>query len=154
MKIEELKKLIEVFENSKLTFMEYEQDGFKVKFDKRENQSNGTVFSFAPQGINMPSANMNQNANQQNELPQANKIDPKDYVTSPLIGTIHLNNPSSGKAYVSLGSKVKKGDKLCVIEAMKVQNEISAPKDGIIKDILVKDGDVIEYSQNLFVLGD
>lgn len=152
MKLDELKKLIEVFENSKLTYMEYEEDGLKVKFDKRENAPKGPVFPFPSTPMPMPGGAPAKEAKE--EAPQSAKVDPKDYVTSPLIGTIHLNNPASGKAFVSIGSKVKKGDKLCVIEAMKVQNEIAAPKDGTVKDILVKDGDIVEYSQNLFVLGD
>ena len=144
MNFDDLKKTIKIFENSKLTYMEFEQDGFRVTFDKRENASAPVALSPMPQVAQaMPEAKA--------EEPKA---EAKDYVTSPLVGTVHLINPANNKPYVSVGAKVKKGDKLCVIEAMKVLNEIKATKDAVIADILVKEGNMVEYSQKLFALGE
>ena len=144
MNFDDLKKAIKIFENSKLTYMEFEQDGFRVTFDKRENASAPVALPPMPQvAPAMPEAKA--------EEPKA---EAKDYVTSPLVGTVHLINPANNKPYVSVGAKVKKGDKLCVIEAMKVLNEIKATKDAVIADILVKEGNMVEYSQKLFALGE
>ena len=144
MNFDDLKKAIKIFENSKLTYMEFEQDGFRVTFDKRENASAPVALPPMPQvAPAMPEVKA--------EEPKA---EAKDYVTSPLVGTVHLINPANNKPYVSVGAKVKKGDKLCVIEAMKVLNEIKATKDAVIADILVKEGNMVEYSQKLFALGE
>jgi len=150
MNFDDLKKAIKIFENSKLTYMEFEQDGFKVKFDKRENEAKGANIQFAQA---MPQALM-PNQVQASKTEEAPKAEAKDYVTSPLVGTVHLINPANNKPYVSVGAKVKKGDKLCVIEAMKVLNEIKATKDSVISDVLVEEGSMVEYSQKLFALGE
>ena len=124
--------------------MEFEQDGFKVAFDKRENASAPVALPPMPQAAPVL-----------NEVKaEEPKAEAKDYVTSPLVGTVHLINPANNKPYVSVGAKVKKGDKLCVIEAMKVLNEIKASKDTVIADILVEEGSMVEYSQKLFALGE
>ena len=146
MKFDDLKKVIKIFEESKLTYMEFEQEGMRVTLDKRDNAP--SLPPFAP---------MAQPCQQDIQAPKAEeavKAEAKDYVTSPLVGTIHLINPANNKPYVSVGSKVKKGDKLCVIEAMKVLNEIKASKDTVIADILVEEGSMVEYSQKLFALGE
>ena len=144
MNFDDLKKAIKIFENSKLTYMEFEQDGFRVTFDKRENASAPVALPPMPQAAPVL-----------NEVKaEEPKAEAKDYVTSPLVGTVHLINPANNKPYVSVGAKVKKGDKLCVIEAMKVLNEIKATKDAVIADILVKEGNMVEYSQKLFALGE
>ena len=146
MKFDDLKKVIKIFEGSNLTYMEFEQEGMRVTLDKRNNAPVVPNVPFVPQVQNMPS---NQALEENEAKPEA-----KDYVTSPLVGTIHLINPANNKPYVSVGSKVKKGDKLCVIEAMKVLNEIKASKDTVIADILVEEGSMVEYSQKLFALGE
>ena len=144
MNFDDLKKAIKIFENSKLTYMEFEQDGFRVTFDKRENASAPVALPPMPQAAPVL-----------NEVKaEEPKAEAKDYVTSPLVGTVHLINPANNKPYVSVGAKVKKGDKLCVIEAMKVLNEIKATKDAVIADVLVKEGNMVEYSQKLFALGE
>ncbi|MBQ9448490.1 MAG: acetyl-CoA carboxylase biotin carboxyl carrier protein [Acholeplasmatales bacterium] len=145
MEFEDLKKVIKIFEDSKLTVLEYETEGFKVKLDKRQG-------GCAPMPAPMPMAMAPQADVQAASQPQAQ--DDKDFVKSPLVGTFHAAPAPSAKPFVSVGSKVKKGDKLCIIEAMKVMNEILAPKDATIKDILVKNGEMVEFDQNLFVLGD
>ncbi len=150
MKFDDLKEVLKIFEESDLTYMEFEQDGMKVKFDKRQNEPKMPPFPPMPPKELMKMPNMTEKSEKKEEK----EYDSKDIVTAPLVGLIHLNNPATSKPFVSLNQKVKKGDKLCIIEAMKVQNEIKSPKDGIIKDVLVKDGAMVEYSENLFVIGD
>ena len=143
MEFEDLKKVIKIFEESNLTQLEYEKDGFRVFLDKRQNnQAIPTVVNQTPVNTDTPTSSINE------------VVDEKDFVKAPLVGTFHAAPSPSSKPFVSVGSKVKKGDKLCIIEAMKVMNEILAPKDAVIKDILVKNGDMVEFDQNLFVLGD
>lgn len=77
----------------------------------------------------------------------------KDYITSPMVGTFYGASAPSSPPFVSVGQVVKSGQVLCIIEAMKLMNQIESDKDGVIKEILVKDGDPVEFGQQLFVIG-
>lgn len=74
-------------------------------------------------------------------------------VTSPMVGTFYRAPSPEAKPFVQVGDAVKKGDTLCIIEAMKLLNEIEAEEDGVIKEVLVENGQPVEYGQPLFVLG-
>lgn len=77
----------------------------------------------------------------------------KETINSPMVGTFY-RAPSPGAApFVTVGQKVKAGDTVCIVEAMKLLNEIEAEKDGVIEKILVENGDPVEYNQPLFVIG-
>ena len=71
-------------------------------------------------------------------------------VKSPMVGTFYIKPDPNSKPYVEVGSRVKKGDILCIIEAMKLMNEIESEYDGEIVEILVKDGEIVEYGKPLF----
>lgn len=142
MKFEDLKDLLAIFKESGLTYMEYEQDGIRVTFDSKKmaNQPLPPV-SVLPQAPAQP-------------VEAAPQEDNNKYVTSPLVGTFHSSQTVNGKPFVTEGAKVNKGDKLCIIEAMKVMNEITAKEAGTIKKILVSDNQMVEYGQKLFIIGD
>ncbi|RIJ86275.1 acetyl-CoA carboxylase biotin carboxyl carrier protein [Ralstonia solanacearum] len=74
-------------------------------------------------------------------------------VTSPMVGTFYRSPSPGASAFVNVGDTVKEGQTLCIIEAMKLLNEIEADKAGVIKDILVENGQAVEYGQPLFVIG-
>jgi acetyl-CoA carboxylase biotin carboxyl carrier protein len=73
-------------------------------------------------------------------------------VTSPMVGTFYRAATPGGKPFVDVGSQVKEGDKLCIIEAMKILNEIEADHAGVVKAVLANDGQAVEYGQPLFVI--
>lgn len=73
-------------------------------------------------------------------------------IKAPMVGVFYKAASPEAEPYVTVGKAVKKGDTVCIIEAMKLMNEIQAEEDGTIKEILVKDGDIIEYGQPLFVI--
>ena len=139
MKFEDLKDLLKIFKESGLTYMEYEQDGIRVTFDSKKLENKAPVAP-AQQAV----------APEAQDEPQ----DTNNYVTSPLVGTFHCAPNVGGKPFVQEGDKVNKGDKLCIIEAMKVMNEITAKESGVIKKILVSDNQMVEYGQKLFIIGD
>ena len=141
MNFDNLKKAIEIFKESGLSYMEFEQDGMRVTFDNRNVASNEPVIT---------QVCANNTVSEEKPL----EIDNKYYVTSPLVGTYHQAQAQGSKPFVVVGQKVKKGDKLCIIEAMKVMNEITADRTGEIKEILVEEGQMVEYHQKLFVIGD
>lgn len=73
-------------------------------------------------------------------------------VTSPMVGTLYHASSPGAKAYVEVGSTVKEGDVICIIEAMKILNEIEADKSGTIVQILAENGQAVEYGQPLFLI--
>lgn len=75
-------------------------------------------------------------------------------VRSPMVGTMYSSPSPDAPAFVQKGDAVKAGDTLCIVEAMKMFNEIEADKSGIIKDILVSNGEPVEYDQPLFIIAD
>ena len=75
-------------------------------------------------------------------------------VTSPMVGSFYRAPSTGADAFVQVGDTVKEGQTLCIIEAMKLLNEIESDKSGIVKEILVENGQAVEYGQPLFVIGD
>lgn len=141
MKIEEIEKIVKMFEKANITSLDIEVDDMKIKLTKSENQVGFVVPTDHSSSVT-PSTSEEEVVNE------------KDIVKSPLVGTYHQAQYPDAKPFVEVGSKVKKGDKLCIIEAMKVMNEITAPKDGTVKEIYASEGGVIEFDQKLFLIGD
>ena len=79
-------------------------------------------------------------------------ISPQSYITSPMVGTFYAASSPNTPPLVEIGKSVKIGQVLCIIEAMKLMNQIESDKEGIVKEILVKDGSPVEFGQQLFVI--
>jgi len=90
-----------------------------------------------------------QNLQNQDEIFE--KEDPKKLVKSPIVGTAYLAPEPGAKKFIDLGKKIKKGDTIMIVEAMKTMNHIPSPEDGIIKKICVDDGQPVEFGQNLII---
>ena len=78
--------------------------------------------------------------------------DPKKSVTSPIVGTAYLAPEPGAKKFVEVGKKIKKGDTVLIVEAMKTMNHIPSSQDGVVKKICVEDGQPVEFGQNLIIL--
>lgn len=148
MDYKEIKKLIDDMGNSKLTEIEIEfPDGIKISMKKDSTPK-----------LSAPMPTLKENAEiieaKKAELPtiQAQENFDGNVVKSPMVGTFYLKSSPTTEAFVEIGSKVKKGDTLCIIEAMKLMNEIESEFDGEIIEILVKDGDMVDYGKPLFVI--
>lgn len=139
METKQIKEIISVFQESSLSSMELEEGNLKIKLEK---PAAGTVPAAAPL-VSAPLA------------PQEKKEEEKrETITSPLVGTFYRAKSPKDEPYVKEGQMVHRGDVICMIEAMKTMNEIQADKDGIIREILVENGDMVEFGQDLFALGD
>lgn len=145
MKIEDIEKVIHLFEKASISSLEVEDDGLKIKLTKEISPV--AIERVIP--VNQPNPVVNESNDKKDSLEAG-----EEYIKSPLVGTYHQAPFADGKPFVEVGSQVKKGDKLCIVEAMKVMNEITAPKDGTIKKILATEGSMIEFDQELFVIGD
>ena len=112
----------------------------------------GTVYVTAPPAAQALAADPTQAANvlapdgAEAAAPQAH------LVKSPMVGTFYRSAAPDAKPFVDVGDTVKKGDTICIIEAMKLLNEIESDADGVVKEILVENGQPVEYGQPLFVI--
>lgn len=147
MEYEKIEKLIEDMGKSKLTELEIEfPEGLKIsmkmengKVYKKEHSKNDVDELIEE---NTPSNIVNQEQNDEKG----------NIVKSPMVGTFYLKPSPTSNPYVEVGKEVKQGETLCIIEAMKLMNEIESEYSGKIKEILVKDGEPVEYGTDLFII--
>lgn len=151
MEYNEIKKLMDDMGNSKLTELEIEfPDGIKISMKKEDAKK---LSSPAPTIV--PQAGPPMNIIQAQAPVEVKKEETKpdgNIVKSPMVGTFYSKSSPTSEPFVKIGSKVKKGDTLCIIEAMKLMNEIESEFDGEIVEILAKDDEMVEYGQALFVI--
>ena len=140
MNLEEIEKLMKMLENSSLASLEVEENGLRIRLDK-----NSPMHEVVKTNETIVSSKKEEKVEEKNQ---------GDEITAPLVGTFHQAPYKDAKPFVALGQKVKKGQKLCIIEAMKVMNEITSPYDGTILEILAKENDVVEFGKPLFLIGD
>lgn len=145
MEYEKIKQLMEDMGNSKLTAIDIDfPDGTKISMKKEEKQ---VVVE------NLPVKQMvKMEREETKETKLEEKVQEGNIVKSPMVGTFYSKPSPNSEAYVTVGQKVKKGDVLCIIEAMKLMNEIESEFDGEVIEILVKDEETVEYGKPLFVI--
>ncbi len=147
MKIEEIKELIQALEQSTLTSLEVSQGSDSVRLEKNYAAAVGQTAPISTPASAAPAVETATPA-EPTPAPQ-----PKgSAVTSPLVGVFYAAASPEDAPFVTVGSSVKKGDVLCIVEAMKLMNEITAEKDGVVTQICVENGQVVEYGQPLFYL--
>ncbi len=151
MEYEKIKQLMEDMGNSKLTSIDIDfPDGTKISMKKEEQQIVKTVEKVVDTSYSNLQENKVESLNiNEDNLPKAQD---GNVVKSPMVGTFYLKPSPTSKPYVEVGQRVKKGDVLCIIEAMKLMNEIESEFDGEVKEILVKDEETVEYGKPLFVI--
>lgn len=134
----ELKNIIKIFQTSDLSSMKLEKDDVKIELRKARPTMKQPLQK-VEKAINVGDS----------DKTEAETLNTKTYtqVNAPLVGTFYAAKAPDKPAFVHVGQAVKKGDTLCIIEAMKVMNEITAPKDGTIKKIHVENGDMVMYDQ-------
>ena len=142
MELKKVKQLIKVFEDSSLLKMEIEVDDIKLRMEKPSE--NVVVNSFS-----VPTSNNPFKVESENK-----KEEKKDWIKSPLVGTFYSASSPQAKPFVKVGDKVKEGDTICIIEAMKVMNEIKAPKSGYITEIRPKNGELVGFDDELMAIGE
>lgn len=155
-----IQELIKTMSDSNLTLLEVESEGVKIKLEKKCEQvlieklpqlvSAQAVEAPAPVQKQEVKASKEQFINEEAALETNNEKVEGTLITSPIVGTFYLSPSPDAKQYVKVGSKVKKGDTLCIIEAMKLMNEIEAEMDGEVVEILVNNEQMVEYGQPLF----
>ncbi|MED4453541.1 acetyl-CoA carboxylase biotin carboxyl carrier protein [Metabacillus fastidiosus] len=155
LKIQEIRELIKLIDNSTIDKFTYEHDGSKIELRKRTQEAETVVQSVtaAPpvvqervQQAPAPVQQEEVKAEQKQEDTNLHKI------TSPMVGTFYSASSPEVGPYVQVGSKVQSQSVVCIVEAMKLFNEIEAEVSGEIVEILVENGQLVEYGQPLFLV--
>lgn len=139
-----IKELAEILKDTDLSEIEYEANGVKIRVARQI-----MVAGFAAQSV--------QNVIQSSDAPAA-QSNPSDLskhpgvVKSPMVGTVYLSPEPGASAFIKVGDSVSVGQNLLIIEAMKVLNPIKAPRSGVVKKILVRDAEPIEFDAPLLII--
>jgi acetyl-CoA carboxylase biotin carboxyl carrier protein len=160
MDLRKLKTLIDLVAESGIAEIEVTEGEDKVRIVKHGpvaqpvSMAAPATYLAAPAPVAMPSAAPAPTASAGAPTPAPIAEEPKGtLVKSPMVGTFYRSPSPGAKAFVELGQTVRPGDTLCIIEAMKLLNEIEAEVGGEVKEILVENGQAVEYGQPLFVIG-
>lgn len=151
MDINEIKKLIKVFENAKVTELSIQEGDLKIKISKN-GASNPVVNPNAMTSMEIPVISHPDAARVETEQKPAesNAEDNLHTINSPIVGTFYRAPAPDADAYVEIGDNISAGSVLCIVEAMKLMNEIESDINGKIVQILVENGTPVEFNQPLF----
>ena len=132
-----IKELSDYLDEFNLTEIEYTEKDIKVKVSKSRVTKN--IEAVAP-------------AIERKIIKEEVSIDNSKKITSPIIGTAYLAPEPGGKKFIEVGQKIKKGDTVMIVEAMKTMNHVPSPLDGVVKEISVEDGQPVEFGQTIATL--
>ena len=130
-----IKELVNCLEENKLTELEYSEKDIKIKVARTTSTD----------------VNKIQVVQNTKEIKNERKLTGTE-IKSPIIGTAYLAPEPGGKKFVDVGKKIKKGDTVMIVEAMKTMNHVPSSKDGVVKEITVEDGQPVEFGQTLVIL--
>ena len=154
MDIRKIKKLIELVEESGITELEVQEEEGTVRISRAAPAVAPAAIQYAaaPVVAPTPAAVPAQAPAAATPAPAASDELSGHLVRSPMVGTFYRSPSPEAKAFVEVGQSVKVGDALCIVEAMKMMNRIEADKAGVVKAILVNDGEAVEFDQPLIVI--
>ncbi|MBI5190238.1 MAG: acetyl-CoA carboxylase biotin carboxyl carrier protein [Nitrospirae bacterium] len=152
MNLKEIKELIEILKDTDVAEIELEKAGTRVRIKKANGEGNHAPMTYtvqhqaAPQAMAAQAAPAAAPAEAKDAAPEKNVV----VVTSPIVGTFYRSPSPDAAVYVEVGDVVKKGQVLCIIEAMKLMNEIEAETSGKVVAILAESAQPVEYGEPLF----
>lgn len=151
--LEQIKEILDAFEERNMQKLALKQGEFEITLERSPAKTE--VVSSSPYLPTMPHA-----AAQLPHLPtpplsveEAPAQDQAKYITSPMVGTFYATPSPDQPAFVQVGDTVKEGQVVCIIEAMKVMNEVKANTSGVVKEILMESGHPVEFGSKIFKLG-
>lgn len=152
MDIRKIKKLIELVEESGIAELEISEGEESVRINRYSNQAAPAApvqYSVAPAPAAPAAAPAPVAAE---EAPAPAPVETGHKLLSPMVGTFYRSPSPEAKSFIEIGQTVKEGQTLCIVEAMKMMNQIEADKSGVVKAILVEDGQPVEFDQPLVVI--
>ena len=145
MDIEKINSIVELFKNSGLDEMTLELKDFKI------NLKNNKVEYVAKEFVNVVEKSSPVKVEKVEE--QVNDVK-GEWIKAPFVGTFYAAPSANEALYVKVGQKINKGDVICILEAMKVMNEIKSNKSGTVLEIKAQNGNMVEYDEELILIGD
>ncbi|MBN1587783.1 MAG: acetyl-CoA carboxylase biotin carboxyl carrier protein [Candidatus Omnitrophica bacterium] len=143
MNLKEIREMIQLMDDNQLVELELERDGLKVKLKKAGGEA---PIGYAPMTMPVPQAGAPAAATQEPARPAANTVE----IVAPMVGTFYRAPAPDAAPFTDTGQKVEIGQVVCILEAMKLMNEIKAEVTGTIVDVLVENGEPVEFGQPLF----
>jgi len=153
MDLRKLKTLIDLVEASDISELELTEGEERVKISRQSTpQTPIAPVNYIQQPIETPNLQTPTKAEAPSEAKDGNADEDRNVITSPMVGTFYRAASPDSAPFIDIGSTVKKGETLCIIEAMKILNEIESDKEGTISKILIENGQPVEFGQPLFVI--
>lgn len=154
MNVEEIKELMTLFNDSNMTEFHLSNEEFEVQFSKREEYPQVVSNAVAPVAnvaspVEAAPVSAAPSAEAQ-ETPQV-ATDAK-YITSPIVGVVYLQSSPDADPFVQVGKQITSNDTVCIIEAMKIMNEIKSDFNGEVVEVLVENGQMVDFGQKLFAI--
>src|SRR6185503_18747370 len=151
MNLDEIKSILQLMEANKLVEFEYEDDGRRLKLRRAEDR---VVTTAVPMPMAVPSAVPMAAVPAAAAAPAADAARPANVTEfkSPLVGTFYRSAKPDSDPFVNVGDELNPEKVICIIEAMKVMNEIKAEMGGIVREILVKNGQAVEFGEPMFLI--
>jgi acetyl-CoA carboxylase biotin carboxyl carrier protein len=145
MELEDLKEIIELLKETDITELQVEKDGTKVKIKREKYLQPFEISAQKPSVVPIQETLVKEIV--------AEDAEPRLItITSPIVGTFYRSPSPEAASFIEIGQRVKKGQVLCIIEAMKLMNEIESESDGIVVKALVENGQPVEYGEPLFLI--
>lgn len=154
MNVEEIKELMTLFNDSNMTEFHLSNEEFEVQFSKREEYPQVVSNAVAPvANVASPVEAAPVSAAPSTEAQEAPQVatDAK-YITSPIVGVVYLQSSADADPFVQVGKQITSNDTVCIIEAMKIMNEIKSDFNGEVVEVLVENGQMVDFGQKLFAI--
>ena len=153
MNVEEIKELMTLFNDSNMTEFHLSNEEFEVQFSKREEYPQVVSNAVAPvANVASPveAAPVSAPSTEAQDAPQV-ATDAK-YITSPIVGVVYLQSSPDADPFVQVGKQITSNDTVCIVEAMKIMNEIKSDFNGEVVEVLVENGQMVDFGQKLFAI--
>jgi len=145
MELEDLKEIIELLKETDITELQVEKDGTKVKIKREKFLQQFEISAQKPSVVPVQETIVKEIVAEDSEQRLIT-------TTSPIVGTFYRSPSPEAASFIEIGQRVKKGQVLCIIEAMKLMNEIESEADGVVVKALVENGQPVEYGEPLFLI--
>ena len=152
MDLRKIKKLMELLEESGIAEIEVKEGEESIKLSRNITSSAAPLQQMVQQPMMAPQQQATRAASQVENKKDDSSNQNRNTVNSPMVGTFYASASPESKPFVTVGQSVKKGDTLCILEAMKMMNQVQAESDGKILEILIDNAEPVEFDQPLFVV--
>ena len=152
MDLRKIKKLMELLEESGIAEIEIKEGEESIKLSRNTQAVQNIINPAETNQIITAADSVRDTTLTDDKKDKSKELPDGDVITSPMVGTFYRAASPDSKPFVEKGQKVSKGDTLCILEAMKMMNQVNAETGGTIIDILVDDADPVEFGQPLFVI--